>query len=104
MNNFKHFIKRNRFLSYGLPFVLLLVGGSFGLEKFAQLRYVFRKTLFLTPEKAKELGIEMRSGADKPTLDTEYEKLKQMNIENWENVRGPRPWEENFGAAQQRSG
>jgi len=32
------------------------------------------------------------------------QKVKQMNIENWENVRGPRPWEENFGAAQQRSG
>jgi len=27
----------------------------------------------LTPEQAAELGIEMRSGADKPTLETEYE-------------------------------
>jgi len=27
----------------------------------------------LTPEQAAELGIEMRSGADKPTLESEYE-------------------------------
>jgi len=27
----------------------------------------------LTPEQAKELGIEMRSGKDKPTLESEYE-------------------------------
>jgi len=30
------------------------------------------------------------------------QKVKQMNIDNWENVRGPRPWEENFGASQQQ--
>jgi len=29
----------------------------------------------LSPEEAKELGIEMRTGADKPTLDAEYEVI-----------------------------
>lgn len=28
------------------------------------------------------------------TIEAEYEKLKKIDIDNWENVRGPRPWEE----------
>lgn len=28
------------------------------------------------------------------TIEEEYEKLKTMDIDNWEQVRGPRPWEE----------
>jgi len=31
------------------------------------------------------------------------QKIKQMDIDNWQNVRGPRPWEENVGAAENRS-
>lgn len=29
------------------------------------------------------------------TLESEYEKIKQLDIDNWEQIRGPRPWEEN---------
>lgn len=28
------------------------------------------------------------------TLESEYEKVKTLDIDNWENKRGPRPWEE----------
>lgn len=28
------------------------------------------------------------------TLESEYEKIKDLDLTNWENVRGPRPWEE----------
>lgn len=28
------------------------------------------------------------------TLESVYEKIKDMDIDNWEQVRGPRPWEE----------
>lgn len=28
------------------------------------------------------------------TLEEVYEKVKNMDIDNWEQVRGPRPWEE----------
>lgn len=31
------FYKR-KFFKYGLPFMLIIVGGSFGLKEFAQLR------------------------------------------------------------------
>jgi len=30
----------------------------------------------LTREQAKELGIEMKTGADRPTLESEYEVIK----------------------------
>lgn len=28
------------------------------------------------------------------TLESEYEKVKDLDIDNWEQIRGPRPWEE----------
>lgn len=28
------------------------------------------------------------------TLEGEFEKIKELDIEHWDNVRGPRPWEE----------
>lgn len=30
------------------------------------------------------------------SLEKEYEKLKDLDIDNWEQIRGPRPWEENL--------
>lgn len=32
--------------------------------------------------------------AKEVTLESEYEKIAQIDTSNWENVRGPRPWEE----------
>lgn len=29
------------------------------------------------------------------TLESEYKKIQSMDIDNWVQVRGPRPWEEN---------
>lgn len=28
------------------------------------------------------------------TIDSEYEKVKSIDIDQWEQKRGPRPWEE----------
>uniref|UniRef100_A0A8C7WU65 Cytochrome c oxidase assembly protein COX16 homolog, mitochondrial n=1 Tax=Oryzias sinensis TaxID=183150 RepID=A0A8C7WU65_9TELE len=27
-------------------------------------------------------------------LEEEYEKLKEKNLDEWKNIRGPRPWED----------
>lgn len=40
------------------------------------------------------MGIKMKKEGE-VTLETEYEKIKTLDIDNWEPVRGPRPWEEN---------
>lgn len=42
-----------------------------------------------------EYGITMKSNKE-VTLESEFEKVKKMDIDNWEQVRGPRPWEEDF--------
>lgn len=44
-------------------------------------------------EEMKKLGFK---SSDKITLESEYEKVKEMDIESWQQVRGPRPWEESF--------
>ncbi|XP_015185946.1 PREDICTED: cytochrome c oxidase assembly protein COX16 homolog, mitochondrial [Polistes dominula] len=83
---------KNKTLRYGVPFVILVVGASFGLREFTQLRYTYRQqTAYYT--EAKKLGIEVKKPGE-VTLESEYEKVKQMNIDNWKNVRIPRPWEE----------
>lgn len=43
-----------------------------------------------------ELGIKVKRSTEEITLESEYEKMKEMDIDSWEQVRGPRPWEENF--------
>lgn len=84
-----------RVVKYGFPFLLVMLGGSFGLKEFAQLRYQFSRNSTITPAEMEKHGIKMKKPGE-VTLETEYEKIKNLDIDNWEQVRGPRPWEENF--------
>uniref|UniRef100_A0A3B1JY78 Cytochrome c oxidase assembly protein COX16 homolog, mitochondrial n=1 Tax=Astyanax mexicanus TaxID=7994 RepID=A0A3B1JY78_ASTMX len=69
---------------------LLIVGGSFGLREFTQLRYDDQKLKTkLVPELAARVNIEKQS----VILEEEYEKMKKVDLDNWKNIRGPRPWE-----------
>ncbi|XP_054712311.1 cytochrome c oxidase assembly protein COX16 homolog, mitochondrial-like [Uloborus diversus] len=83
-------LQKRKHVKYGVPFVLLLVIGSFGIEKFASLRYEFRRNETLKPENLEKLGIKKK----KVVLEEEYEEYKKIDIDSWENIRGPRPWEE----------
>ena len=48
----------------------------------------------VSPEEMAKMGIQMRHSKD-ITLEDEYAKMKDtVDIDNWEQVRGPRPWEE----------
>jgi len=87
MNNFK----KNKFFRFGLPFILLIVGGSFGLKEFSQIRYDYRKIKFVSPEELKKQGIEMKPRGS-ITIETEYKKLiEQVNLDDYENKRIARP-------------
>jgi len=86
-------LRKNRFLTLGIPFFILVIGGSFGLEQFARIRYDYRKQTGLTPEVAAKYGITMKKPGQ-VTLESEFAKLEKMDIDTWENIRGPRPWEE----------
>ncbi len=86
-------LQKNKFFKFGAPFLILLVGGSFGLEHFARLRYDFRKSKRLKLEEVSEAtGLQLR--LDRPTIESEVEKLKVEDLDTWQNIRGPRPWED----------
>lgn len=84
---------RRKSIRYGLPFVSLLVVGSFGLSEFSSIVIAKRdqKNRRLTTEEARAF-----QGPQKEfSMEEEYEKtMEKLDIEHWENRRGPRPWEE----------
>lgn len=80
------------------------------------LRYQYSKKVSIKPEDLDKIGVKMKEPQE-VTLETEYEKVKQIDIDDWEMVRGekscfvvlgsagdanvfvflsvgPRPWEE----------
>lgn len=49
--------------------------------------------MMITPEQLeKETGVKAKK--EKVTMETVYEEFKKSNLDNWENIRGPRPWED----------
>ena len=64
-------------------------------------RYTFSKQKTLTPDEASKFGIVMKP-REEVSLENVYENTKSLNISDWENKRGPRPWEETEGAAVQK--
>ena len=80
-------------IRYGLPFISLLVVGSFGLSEFSALVIERRdkNNRMLSTEEARAF-----QGPKKEfDIEEEYDKtMKKLDIEHWENKRGPRPWEE----------
>uniref|UniRef100_A0A8C4TW35 Cytochrome c oxidase assembly protein COX16 homolog, mitochondrial n=1 Tax=Falco tinnunculus TaxID=100819 RepID=A0A8C4TW35_FALTI len=88
---------RGRTVTFGVPLLLYLIGGSFGLREFAQIRYdVHRLHGKVDPtlkEKLKQNTV---------TLESEYEKLEKSDLDNWENIRGPRLWEDSRAVQKQR--
>ncbi|XP_023691742.2 cytochrome c oxidase assembly protein COX16 homolog, mitochondrial [Paramormyrops kingsleyae] len=84
-------LQKNKTIKYGIPMVLLVVGGSFGLREFTQIRYDEQKI-----KKKLDPALEARVNVQNQSviLNEEYEKLKGLNIDDWKNIRGPRPWED----------
>ncbi|KAI3367454.1 hypothetical protein L3Q82_026315 [Scortum barcoo] len=103
-------LRRNKTVKYGVPMLLLVVGGSFGLKEFAQIRYDAQKIRKkLDPSLEAKVNVQKQSAI----LEEEYEgdfvsrrahfirhlkalmlKLKEINLDEWKNIRGPRPWED----------
>ncbi|XP_032355662.1 cytochrome c oxidase assembly protein COX16 homolog, mitochondrial [Etheostoma spectabile] len=84
-------LQKNKTVKYGIPMLLLVVGGSFGLREFTQIRYdAQRIRKKLDPSLEAKVNVQKQSAM----LEEEYEKLKEVNLEEWRNIRGPRPWED----------
>ncbi|KAF7201268.1 cytochrome c oxidase assembly protein COX16 homolog, mitochondrial [Nothobranchius furzeri] len=95
-------LQRNKTVKYGVPMLLLIVGGSFGLREFTQIRYDAQKI-----KKRLDPSLEAKVDSQKQSvmLEEEYEKLKEVKIDEWKNIRGPRPWEDSkeYQEEQRRS-
>lgn len=85
----------NRTLKYGIPFILFIVGGSFGLREFTELRYIYKNTKYIDKD-LKSRGI-LTKPPEEITLEKEYENLQKVDLDNWENIRIERPWDESVG-------
>ncbi|XP_047594534.1 cytochrome c oxidase assembly protein COX16 homolog, mitochondrial isoform X4 [Lutra lutra] len=66
-------LRKNKTLRYGVPMLLLIVGGSFGLREFSQIRYDAVK-IKIDPELEKKLKM------NKISLESEYEVLWGQEI------------------------
>ena len=86
-------ITKSKGFRYGLPFVSLLVVGSFGLSEFSSIVIDKReeKNRMLSAEET----LAFQKSVEKVDVEEEYQKtMEKLDIEHWENKRGPRPWEE----------
>lgn len=84
---------RNKHFRFGVPFLIAVVGGSFVLQYYSQLRYdIHQERHIMTKTKAIQDLVK-----PKPvSLEEEYEEYKKtVDLNNWTNIRGPRPWEGN---------
>lgn len=84
-------LTENKHFKYGAPFLIAVVGGSFGLKHYTQLRYDIHNESHIV---AKTKALEDILKAKPVSLEEEYEEYKRtVDLDNWQNIRGPRPWE-----------
>ena len=77
----------------GLPMIIFVVLGSYGLAGFTSIKVQKRdeKNRMLTAEET----LSFQKKVKKVDVEEEYHKvLEDLDIEHWENKRGPRPWED----------
>ncbi|XP_032457838.1 uncharacterized protein LOC116417089 isoform X3 [Nasonia vitripennis] len=76
----KYYASRGRFRAY----MLNLLGQELSW-------YKYRSTNLYNPrDEIKKAGLDM-TDLNQITLESQYEHVKKMEINNWENVRIPRP-------------
>ncbi|MBN3311924.1 COX16 protein, partial [Atractosteus spatula] len=92
-------LKKSKTARFGIPMLLLVVGGSFGLREFTQIRYDAQK---LKKKLDPELEARIKAQKNPVTLENEYERLRSINLDEWQNIRGPRPWEDSREYQQQQ--
>lgn len=86
-------LKKSRFLRFGLPLVAFVVVGSVGLSEFTSIRVRKRdeKNRTLTATEA----LQFQKKVDRVNVEDEFDRIQEkVDINHWDNKRGPRPWEQ----------
>jgi len=92
-------LNENRHFKYGAPFMLLVVGSPFVLKPLMSVRYEYRNQKLFTPEQQEEFNARHKNIKLRDPSEITLEKIYEQKVENtpddYENIRGPRPWEDN---------
>lgn len=92
-------MRSNQFLKHLGPFAFLTIGSFYTMYEFRQIDAKFPKgKANIYREDLEKLGVDKKDYQSKTTasLEEEYENMmKVIDINNWENIRGPRPYEDN---------
>lgn len=103
MNVWLQKVLHNKHVKYGVPFFAFIFGGAFALKQFRSVRYDPEVNpnakKFLKPEEAfgdtlRANNIQLKNSYRDVPIEAELEKLDKIDVDNWENKRGPRAWEE----------
>lgn len=87
----------NKHFKYGVPFLILIVGSSFGIKHVAQFRYDFRNAKLMTKADEAEYkarGIRLRTPDEVSLENLHKEYMEKDYQDDYEIIRGPRPWEQ----------
>ncbi|KOS20888.1 Cytochrome c oxidase assembly protein COX16 [Escovopsis weberi] len=82
---YRALIHKRPFLSFGLPFVAVIIAGSFVLTPATAIRYEKHDRRVRRMSREEELG--MRRGARKVDMKDEYYRLAGRDLDNWEQKR-----------------
>jgi cytochrome c oxidase assembly protein subunit 16 len=93
-------MKINPSLKTFLPFAAVTFGCVLFINEYRKIQYKFNKSnsKIVYKEDLKKLGVEPGSYQmlEAPSKQEQYERFaKNIDLDNWENKRVPRPWESN---------
>ncbi|RCI13348.1 hypothetical protein L249_0796 [Ophiocordyceps polyrhachis-furcata BCC 54312] len=78
-------IRKHPFLAFGLPFISVVVAGSFVLTQATAVRYERHDRKVRQMSKEEELG--MRRGGRRVDMREEYNRLAGRDLDKWEQKR-----------------
>jgi len=92
-------ISNSKFVKQFVPFFALILGAFYGMSEFRKINYKYSKNNkeMIYREQFNKLGVKEEDFQSKTavSLEEEYEKMmKKIDLNNWNNIRGPRPWED----------
>ncbi|KAI9904033.1 hypothetical protein N3K66_000562 [Trichothecium roseum] len=82
---YRAMLSRHPFLTFGLPFLAVIVAGSFVLTPATAVRYEKHDRKVRQMTKEEELNV--RRAARKVDMREEYYRLAGRDLENWEQKR-----------------